>query len=135
MANAEDVEKLKRRMFQFGLRVVRLTQALPSGRVAGAIGYQLLRAGTSAGANYRAACRARSSADFVSKMGIVEEELDESQYWMEMLIAAGLVKAEKLESLMCEGEELLRIAVASIRTARHNRRSDMPTRRKKDSNE
>ena len=113
-----DTEELKQRTKQFALRVVRLVEALPRGRTADALGRQLLRSGTSVGANYRAACRAKSTADFIAKMGIVEEESDESVYWMEWLVEAGIVKADLLESLMKEGSEILAITVASIITAR-----------------
>ncbi len=82
------------------------------------VGRQLLRSGTSAGANYRAACRARSSADFVSKMGIVEEEADESIYWMELLVDSGSVPADGVDALLREANELLAITVSSIKTAR-----------------
>ena len=88
------------------------------GRTADVIGRQLLRSGTSVGANYRAACRAKSTADFISKMGTVEEESDESLYWMELLIEAKIVESDKLESLMKEADELLAITVSSINTAR-----------------
>ena len=83
----------------------------------------MLRSGTSVGANYRAACRARSTADFIAKMGIVEEEADESVYWMELLVESGIVKAELLEPLTKEGNEILAITVASINTARKRMRS------------
>jgi four helix bundle protein len=85
------------------------------------LGKQLLRAGTSVGANYRAAIRGRSRADFIAKMGIVEEECDEALYWMEMLIESKLVKASLLEGLRDEGDQILPIVVASIRTARRRR--------------
>lgn len=85
------------------------------------MGRQLLRSGTSVGANYRAASRAKSKADFIAKMGIVEEECDESLYWMEMLVEADLVDSERLAELMKEGDEILSMVVASIRTARSNR--------------
>ena len=81
-------DELKARTKQFALRVIRLVESLPRGRTADVIGKQLLRSGTSVGANYRAACRAKSTADFISKMGTVEEEADESLYWMELLIEA-----------------------------------------------
>ncbi len=118
MEGAVDKEALKRRTKQFALRVIRLTESLPKGRTAEVIGRQLLRSGTSVGANYRAACRAKSTADFISKMGTVEEEADESLYWMELLVEAGTVKAEQLEALMKEADELLAITVASINTAK-----------------
>ena len=82
-------DDLKDRTKQFALRVIRLCEALPKGRTADVIGGQLLRCGTSVGANYRAACRARSPAEFIAKMGIVEEECDESLFWMELMIEAG----------------------------------------------
>jgi four helix bundle protein len=111
-------DELKKRTKAFGLRVIRLTEALPKSRTSGVIGRQLLRSGTSVGANYRAACRAKSRADFAAKMKIVEEECDESVYWMELLIESGTVKAELLEDLMNEGDEILSVVVASIKTAR-----------------
>jgi four helix bundle protein len=111
-------EEMKERTKAYALRVIRLTEALPPGRAADILGRQLLRAATSVGANYRAACRARSQVEFVAKMGIVEEEADESVYWLELLSDSGIMKKQRLAPLMREGEELLRIAIASIRTAR-----------------
>jgi four helix bundle protein len=116
-----DKEQLKLRTKQFALRVIRLVEALSSGKTADVLGRQLLRSGTSVGANYRAACRAKSTADFIAKMGIVEEETDESVYWMELLVEAGITKAELLESLMKEGNEILAITVASINTAKKHK--------------
>ena len=116
-----DKEELKRRTKQFALRVIRLVEALPRGRTADVLGQQLLHSGTSVGANYRAACRAKSTADFISKMGTVEEESDESLYWMELLVEAEIVKSERLEALMKEGNEILAITVASINTARKHK--------------
>jgi four helix bundle protein len=109
---------LKDRTKAFALRIIRLTESLPKGRTSDVVGRQLLRAGTSVAANYRAACRARSSADFISKMGIVEEEADEALFWMELLADAKLVDDARLKDLMSEANELLSIAVSSIRTAR-----------------
>jgi len=117
-----DSDDLKRRTKQFALRVIRLVESLPKGRTANVIGHQLLRSGTSVGANYRAACRAKSNADFISKMGIVEEEADESIYWMELLIESGILRIEKLESLMKEADELVAITVSSINTAKRRNR-------------
>ena len=82
------------------------------------LGDQLLRAGTSVAANYRAACRARSKADFISKLGIVEEEADESAFWMELLIESGILPKRRLEKLLAEANELTAIIVASRKTAR-----------------
>jgi four helix bundle protein len=113
-----DKEELKQRTKQFALRVIRLIQALPRSKTGDVIGRQLLRSATSVGANYRAACRAKSTADFISKMGTVEEEADESLYWMELLVESGLVKAERLKPLMQEADELVAITVSSINTAK-----------------
>jgi len=114
-------EEMKERTKQFALRVIRLVESLPRGRTAEVIGRQLLRSGTSVGANYRAACRARSPADFIAKMGIVEEEADESLFWMELLIESGIMQASELEPMMKEADELLAITVSSIKTAKTRR--------------
>ena len=111
---------LKKRTKQFGLRVIRLVESLPSTSTARTIGNQLLRSGMSVGANYRAACRGKSKADFVAKAGISLEEADECLYWMEMLQEAGIVPAEKLKDLMKETDELVAIFTASIKTAKAN---------------
>jgi four helix bundle protein len=116
-------QELKQRTFEFGVRVVHAVDALPKSETARILGRQLLRAGTSVGANYRAAARARSRADFVAKLGIVEEECDESSYWIEMIIALKVLKRSRLTSLLTEANELLAIAVASIKTARRSRRA------------
>jgi four helix bundle protein len=111
-------EDLKKRTKAFAVRIVRLVEALPPSKAAWLMGGQLLRAGTSVGANYRAACRSRSTADFLSRMGIVEEECDESMYWMELLIETKKLDAARTADLCKEAEEILRIVVASIVTAR-----------------
>ena len=113
-----DADELKQRTRAFALRIVRLVEALPHGRTADVIGKQLLRCGASVGANYRARCRAKSSADFIAKMGIVEEEADESLYWMELLIDSGLATKATLTDLMDEGHAIVAITVAWIRTAK-----------------
>jgi four helix bundle protein len=121
-------DELKKRTKALALSVIRLVESLPRGRTADVIGRQLLRSGTSVGANYRAACRAKSTADFISKMGTVEEETDESLYWMELLIEADIVESVKLESLVNEADEILAMTVASINTARRrNKKSDPVT--------
>jgi four helix bundle protein len=114
-------EEFLKRTMNFGLRVIRLVDALPKKQVTQVLGHQLLRAGTSVGANYRAAVRGKSRADFIAKMGIVEEECDEALYWMEMLIESGSVKPVLLKDLIDEGNQILAIVVASIRTARRNK--------------
>jgi four helix bundle protein len=109
---------LLKRTKAYALRVIKAVQALPRDDVTPILGRQLLRAGTSVGANYRAACRAKSTADFVNKLKIVEEECDESLYWMELLIEAGLLPLRRLEALMKEGDELLSIFVSALKTTR-----------------
>ena len=116
-----DADEFKRRTKAFALRVIRLVESLPKSRAGNVFAMQLLRAGTSVGANYRAACRARSPADFIAKMGIVEEECDEAIYRMELLAEAGIVGQERLADLMCEAREILAMVVGSIRTARKRR--------------
>lgn len=111
-------EELKQRTKEYANRIVHVCQALPGNWVAQTLGRQLLRAGTSVGANYRAVCRAKSTADFVNKLRIVEEECDESLFWMEILTDNKLVKPARLRELMKEGDELLAIMVASAKTAR-----------------
>jgi four helix bundle protein len=113
-----DSEELKKRTKEFDLRVIRLTASLPASRVATIIGRKLLRAGTSVGATYRAACRARSKLDFISRTRIAIEEADESLYWMEMLVDADLIPREKLAPVMKEASEVIAILTASVKTAR-----------------
>jgi four helix bundle protein len=113
-------DEMKQRTKQFALRIVKLVQSLPNDRVAATLGHQLLRSGTSVGANYRAACRARSDSEFRAKLGIVEEEGDESAYWMELLSDGGFVPVQRLQSLLQEADELVSIIVASIRTSKKN---------------
>jgi len=113
-----DADEFKRRTKAFTLRVIRLVDSLPRSRTADVFAKQLLRCGTSVGAHYRAACRAKSQADFIAKMGIVEEECDETIYWMELLIEADIVDAQRLAGLMSEAHEILSMVVGSIKTAR-----------------
>jgi four helix bundle protein len=108
------------RTFDFGIRWVRLIEALPKSMPAQTIGRQLLRAATSVGGNYRAAVRGRSRADFLSRMGIVEEECDESLYWLDVLIELGFVSRKRAEPLRKEANEILAITVSSIKTAGKN---------------
>jgi four helix bundle protein len=111
-------ENLKLRTKKFGLDVIALVEKLPRDRTCDVLGRQLLRSATSVGANYRSACRARSSADFISKMGIVEEEADESGFWMEMLFESKKLREDQFKVLLQEANELVAIAVSSINTAR-----------------
>ena len=115
-----DAEELKQRTKKFGLDIIKLVESLPSTQAGRVIGNQLLRSALSVGANYRAACRGRSKADFISKIGITIEEVDESQHWLEMLAEAGIVTPDKLKPLMQESNELIAILTASAKTAREN---------------
>ncbi len=114
--------QFKQRTKGLGLRVIRLVEALPSSRSAEVISRQLLRAATSVGANYRAACRAKSTADIINKLKIVEEEADETLYWLELLVEANLMPQTKLANLMDETNQIIAMTVASIKTLRRNNR-------------
>ena len=113
---------LQNRTKQLSLRVLNLCRSLPNGRVENMIANQLMRYGTSVGANYRPACRARSPADFRAKLGIVEEEADEAVYWMELIGDCQIVKRERLIPLRQEAEQILAMVVPSINTSRRNSR-------------
>ena len=115
-------QELRARTKKFALDIVRLVESLPRTRVASILGVQLLRSGTSVGANYRAACRGRTPAEFVSKIGIVIEEADESLYWLELLADSGAVKPEMVADLMKEANELVAIFTASSKTVRNRAR-------------
>ena len=116
-----NADEMKKRTRAFALRIVHLVEALPQSRIAEVIGKQLLRCGTSVGANYRASCRAKSQADFIAKMGIVEEEADETIYWIELLIETGLVEKHLVANLLDEANQIISIIVSSIKTARENK--------------
>ena len=113
--------ELKTRTKQFALRVLKVVDALPrstSGRV---LGGQIARSATSVAANYRAVCRAKSRADFVAKLATVEEEADETAFWLEMIVDSGLLTAAQLKPLLKEADELTAIFVSSLKTARVGR--------------
>ena len=111
-------EELKDRTKQFALRVVRLFRSLPNTPVAQVMGKQLLRSATSVAANYRATGRARSRAEFIAKLGVVVEEIDETVFWLEMLIESDTVTEHRAKDLLSEGQELAAIFAASHQTAR-----------------
>ena len=111
-------QELLQRTKAYALRVINVVRALPKDDVAAVLGRQLLRSGTSVGANYRAACRAKSTADFLNKLKIVEEECDESLYWMELLVDSESLPRPRLEALMSEGNEILSIIVSAIKSTR-----------------
>jgi four helix bundle protein len=114
-------EKLRARTKDFAIRIIQLFQALPNTKEAQIIGGQLLRCGTAVGANYRSACHARSRADFISKIGIVVEEADESVFWIELLSDLKIMKKERLDDLLQESRELTAIFAASRQTAKQRR--------------
>ncbi len=114
-------QEMKARTRAFALRVIKLIDAMPVGRVGDVIGRQLLRSATSVGANYRAARRARSRAEFISKLTIVEEEADECGYWLDLLATSGTIKASRLAALMKEVDELTAIVVATIKSTKRSR--------------
>ncbi|HMF57383.1 MAG TPA: four helix bundle protein [Pyrinomonadaceae bacterium] len=111
---------LKARTEEFALRVIRLYGALPKTTDAQVLGKQLLRSGTSVGAHYREAIRARSVAEFVSKIEGGLQELEETSYWLELLVESGIVSADRLVELRKEAEELIAMFVSSVKTAKGN---------------
>jgi len=111
--NAND---LKNRLKKFALRIIKLSESLPNNITGITLGKQIIRSGTSPGANYRAACLGKSDKDFLNKLKMVEEELDETLYWLELIVESGLVKSNLLDDLIKENEELFKIIVSSINT-------------------
>jgi four helix bundle protein len=120
---AVTADELKLRTKQFALRVIRLVGALPKTIEGRAIANQLVRCGTSVVANYRAACRARSRIEFVAKMGVVLEEADETQLWLELIIESKLLSLKRVQPLLVEANELVAIFVVSGKSASTNLRS------------
>jgi len=120
---ATQPEQLKARTKQFAIRIVRVFKSLPKNDEARIIGKQLLRAGTSVAANYRAVCRSRSKAEFISRISVVVEEADETAFWLELLIETSIIPEVRLRDLLTEANELLAIFAASLWTARQERKS------------
>jgi four helix bundle protein len=118
-----DKNELRRRTKSYALRIVKLVEALPKTTTGRAIGNQLIRSGTSIGANYRAALRARSKAEFISKLGIVIEEADESEFWMELIIESKLLKEELVKDLLHETNELISIFIATSKSTKSDLKS------------
>src|SRR5271157_3037593 len=122
--NALDkADALKERTKQFAIRIVAVSRSLPRSREADVVAKQLRRSGTAVAANYRAVCRARSKAEFISKISIVVEEADETVFWLELLAETSVVPTGKLSLLHKEANELLAICAASLSTAKNNRAS------------
>src|SRR5215471_20727613 len=117
--------ELKQRTKNFAVRVTRLVDALPNAVKSRAIATQIMRSATSIAANYRAACRARSRAEFTAKIGVVEEEADETAFWLELIIDSGLLTEERIRPLVGEAGELVAIMAASRKSAIGNRQSAM----------
>ena len=114
-------DDLKKRTRRFALRCVKLAASFPKNAAGDVVGRQLIKASTSAAANYRAACAARSHADFLNKLGIVEEEADETNFWIDFAPDAGLIRRKLVEGLLIEGQEIVAIIVASEKTAKSTR--------------
>lgn len=125
-----DSEELKKRTKAFALRVMKLVDALPNTTAGRAIGNQLIRSGTSVGANYRAACRGRSKAEFAAKVGTVAEEADESCFWMELIVEGDLLAQNLVRPLLDEANELTAIFTASAKTTRLNNQQSKIENRK-----
>lgn len=123
-------KELKLRTKTFALRVLKLIDTLPDSRSGRVLAAQLGRSGTSVGANYRAACRSRSIAEMISKISIVEEEADESGFWMELIVDHGVMPMNKLASLINEASEITAIMVASRKTLQANNRKSRIQNRK-----
>ncbi|MFZ1700423.1 MAG: four helix bundle protein [Pyrinomonadaceae bacterium] len=115
-------DELKMRTRAFALRIIKLVESFPKTYLGKHVGGQLIRSGTSVPANYRAACRARSNADFIAKMGIVEEEADESAFWIELSVETQMTRPELVADLLDEANQLVAIVVSSINTARGRKR-------------
>lgn len=115
------MQDLKERTKHFAFRIIKLAESLPTTRTGNTIANQIIRCGTSVGANYRASQRAKSNADFIYKLKIVEEELDETLYWIELVEYTALIKPELLQNIKVEADELLAIMVSSIKKARENK--------------
>ena len=111
-------QEFKDRTKRLGIQIIRVLEELPRNRTTDALARQLLRSATSIGANYRAACRGRSSADIIAKLGVVEEETDETLYWLELFSETGLLATAMVASLIAEADEILAMTVASIKTLR-----------------
>ena len=122
MNTLDQARQLQDRTKTFAVRIIKAFAGLPKQEAARVIGRQFLRSGTSLAANYRAACRARSAADFISKISVVAEEADETCFWLELLVQAELIRPNSVEPLMNECDELLKIFSASLATAKRNRK-------------
>lgn len=119
-------QEFKDRTKQIALRIIKLVEALPPNYSSQVIGKQLLRSTTSVGANYRAACRGKSRADVIHKLSIVEEEADESLYWIELLVESEIMSEQKLSALQKDMNEIVAMTVSSIKTLRSKKTIQNP---------
>jgi four helix bundle protein len=117
-------DNLKQRTKLFALRIIKMVENLPETKTSRTLGNQILRSGTSVAANYRAGCLAKSKRDFINKLKIVEEEADETIFWLELIEESGIFPSNKLLSIKTEAHEILAIIVASIKTARKNQKQE-----------
>ena len=119
-----DAAQLKLRLKVFALRIIKLSEKLPNSNTGNTLGKQIIRSGTSPGANYRSACLGKSDKDFLNKLKMVEEELDETLYWLELIVESGLIQENLLKELMAENLELFKIIVSSINTMKKKLNSE-----------
>jgi four helix bundle protein len=113
-------KELKERTKRFAVSIIRLSRELPTTVDGRTVGHQMIRSGTSVGANYRASCRARSRAEWIAKLGVVEEEADETLFWLEVAVEANLVAGNRAQTLLKEADELTAIFVSSLKSAKQS---------------
>ena len=130
----ERAEQLRRRAKRFAIRILKFAKGLPKDPATTTVAHQLARSGSSVSSNYHACCRARSRAEFIAKLGVVLEEADETEHWLDVLSAAGLASGGELDSLLAESRELRAIFKASVDTARRNHRDQSPRSHNRSSN-
>ncbi|PCJ83574.1 MAG: four helix bundle protein [Flavobacteriales bacterium] len=118
-----DKIQLQDRTKQFAIRIFKLVDKLPAKKASDVVAYQLLKSSSSTAANYRSACRAKSKADFINKLKTVEEEADESLFWLELIIEVGLVQKKLMADITKEASELVAIFTSALKTSKQNRNS------------
>ncbi|VAW35085.1 hypothetical protein MNBD_CHLOROFLEXI01-4273 [hydrothermal vent metagenome] len=116
-----DKKQFQQRTKMLGIRIIKMTEAMPNRRAADIVARQIIRSSTSVGSNYRAACRARSTADMINKLKTVEEEADETLFWLEVIIETEMMSQDKLKALQKEADEILAMTIASIKTLRRRK--------------
>jgi four helix bundle protein len=121
MESKDQLSDLRKRTKQYALRIIHMSSVFPKSQAAYVINHQLLKSGTSVGAHYREACRSRSVAEFISKMEGALQELDETEYWLELTADGGILPSKRLDNLLKETHELIAIFTASVRTAKRRK--------------